>query len=95
MINVKEIADKADMIVSGYAFTRENEKIRVLNLDCPQKALVLDKEGQMLETNMDDIEMEIVMDIYRRNKKYMEDSLCLPKRSVRRARVKKNLLCQP
>ncbi|MBO6205264.1 MAG: hypothetical protein J6O13_17215 [Selenomonas sp.] len=75
MINVKEIADKADMIVSGYAFTRENEKIRVLNLDCPPKALVLDKEGQMLETNMDDIEMEIVMDIYRRNKKYMEDSL--------------------
>ena len=79
MINVKEIADKADMIVSGYAFTRENEKIRVLNLDCPQKPLVLDKEGQMLETNMDDIEMEIVMDIYRRNKKYTEIPYCRKK----------------
>jgi len=36
---------------------------------------VLDKNGDMVETNMDDIEIEIVSDIYRRNKKYLEDSV--------------------
>ena len=73
MIDVKEIADKADMIVSGYAFTRENELIRVLNLDFPTKASVLNVAGEMIETTMDDIEVENVMDIYLQNKKYLED----------------------
>ena len=30
MDKIKEIADKADMIVNGYAFTRENNQIRIL-----------------------------------------------------------------
>lgn len=29
MDKIKEIADKADMIVNGYAFTRENDQIRI------------------------------------------------------------------
>ena len=29
MDKIKEIADKADMIVNGYAFTRENNQIRI------------------------------------------------------------------
>ena len=33
MDKIKEIADKADMIVNGYAFTRENDQIRILNLN--------------------------------------------------------------
>lgn len=33
-LNVKEIADKADMIINGYAFTREGEYVRILNLNC-------------------------------------------------------------
>ena len=70
MINVKEIADNADIIVSGYAFTRENELIRVLNLEFPTKASVLNVAGEMIETTMDDIEVDIVIDIYLRNKKY-------------------------
>ena len=73
MINVKEIADNADMIVNGYAFTQENELIRVLNLDFPTKASVLNSDGEMIETTMDDIEVEIVAEIYLRNKKYLED----------------------
>ena len=75
MINVKEIADNADMIVNGYAFTKENELIKVLNLDFPTKASVLNNAGEMIETTMDDIEVEIVTDIYLRNKKYLEDSV--------------------
>lgn len=75
MLDIKEIADKADMIVSGYAFTKDGDMVRVLNLAAPSKAVVLDKNGDMVETNMDDIEIEIVSDIYRRNKKYLEDSV--------------------
>ena len=30
MDKIKEIADKADMIVNGYAFTRENNQIRIV-----------------------------------------------------------------
>ncbi len=33
MEKIKEIADRADMIVNGYAFTRENDQIRILNLN--------------------------------------------------------------
>ena len=32
-LDIKEIADKADMIVNGYAFTKDGEYVRVLNLD--------------------------------------------------------------
>ena len=68
MIDVKKIADNADMIVNGYAFTKDNELIRVLNLEHPTKASVLNITGEMIETTMDDIEVEIVTDIYLRNK---------------------------
>ena len=73
MINVKEIADNADMIVSGYAFTKENALISVLNLDFSTKASALNNAGEMIETTMDDIEVEIVMDIYLRNKNIWRD----------------------
>ena len=63
MLDIKAIADKADMIVRGYAFTREGDKVRVLNLARPDKAVVLSTAGEMLETSMDDIEVEIVNEI--------------------------------
>ncbi len=37
MLDIKTIADKADVIVNGYAFTKEDDFIRVLNLNCPSK----------------------------------------------------------
>ena len=55
MDKIKEIADKADMIVNGYAFTRENDQIRILNLNNLDKALVISADGKVLETTMDDI----------------------------------------
>ena len=39
MTDIKTIADKADIIVNGYAFTRNDERIQVLNLNCPEKAV--------------------------------------------------------
>lgn len=48
MDKIKEIADKADMIVNGYAFTRENNQIRILNLNNLEKALVISEDGKAL-----------------------------------------------
>ena len=35
--------------------------------------LVLSEDGEAVETTMDDIEIEIVKDYYKKNKKYMEN----------------------
>ena len=43
MIDIMTVADKADMIINGYAFTKENDFIRILNLNNPDKAVVIDK----------------------------------------------------
>lgn len=48
MDKIKEIADKADMIVNGYAFTRENNQIRILNLNNLEKALVISEDGSTI-----------------------------------------------
>ena len=69
----KEIADKADMIVNGYAFTRENDQIRILNLNNLDKALVISADGKVLETTMDDIEIRIVLDYWNSDREFMED----------------------
>ena len=73
MDKIKEIADKADMIVNGYAFARENDQIRILNLNNLDKALVISADGKVLETTMDDIEIRIVLDYWNSDREFMED----------------------
>lgn len=73
MMNIREIADNADMIINGYAFTKSDENIRVLNLNNTKSAAVLNSKGRVIETTMCEIELDILMDIYSRNKVYMED----------------------
>lgn len=73
MPDIKTIADKADFIVNGYAFTRVDERIQVLNLNSPDKAVVFSADGEVLETTMDDIELFIVSRYLQQNLKYMED----------------------
>ena len=70
---VKQIADAADMIVRGYAFTREGNLIRVLNINDGLSAMVITANGTMLETNMDEMEQALVEDIWSRDSKYMEE----------------------
>ena len=71
-LDINEIADKADMIINGYAFTKDNEWVRVLNLNCVNHAAVI-LNDKIVETNMDDIESDIVMDYYIHNKHFMEE----------------------
>ncbi len=72
MPDIKTVADRADVIVGGYAFTRDGERILVLNLNNPTKAAVFASDGQVLETSMDDIELSIAGRLLEQNRKYME-----------------------
>lgn len=72
MPDIKTVADKADMIINGYAFTRKNDRIHVLNLNRPDKAVVFSLDGEVLETTMDDIELSIAIRYLHQNMKYME-----------------------
>ncbi|MCD8027922.1 MAG: hypothetical protein LUF02_04525 [Erysipelotrichaceae bacterium] len=73
MINIKKVADEADMIINGYAFKLiNNQYIRVLNLNYTSSAAFLDKDAKILETSMDDIEMEIVCNYLKDNFEYLE-----------------------
>lgn len=60
-LSVKDIADNANMIINGYAYTKDGDNIRVLNLNCLNNAAVIYKD-KIVETNMDDIEIQIVLD---------------------------------
>ena len=67
------IADAADMIVNGYAFTRDPKGFRVLNLNQPDKAVVITEAGEVLETSMADIELQIALDYYTANRQFLEE----------------------
>lgn len=69
---LREIADHADMIIRGYAFTRAGDSIRVFNLNDKESSMVIAPNGTMFETNMNEIEQALVLDIWRKNAKYME-----------------------
>ena len=73
MPDIKTIADNADIIINGYAFTRKDDSIHVLNLSNPSKAVVFSLDGKVLETTMDDIELSISSRYLQQNLKYMED----------------------
>ena len=69
---IVEIAEKADMIVNYYDFTKQDEIIRILNLRNPEHTMVISKDGTLLETNMDEIEQVIVQDIWKKDAEFME-----------------------
>lgn len=71
MNDMEKIAVNADMIVDGYAFTRIAAGVQAVNLE-RGKACVIDENYGVIETSMDDIELGIVVDYYKRNKKFME-----------------------
>ena len=72
---IKDIADKADVIVAGFAFTAmENGNVRVLNLEKTTDVCVLAPDGNMHETTMDDAAVCLVQAYYLKNREFMEDS---------------------
>ena len=73
MCNIIQVADAADIIVIGYAFTKTENNVRVLNLNKPDRAAFINKLGDVLETSMDDIELDIVQEYYKKNRKFIEE----------------------
>ncbi|MFQ6864766.1 hypothetical protein [Blautia sp.] len=73
MEKIKQIADAADMIINGYAYTRCPQGYRVLNLNRPDRAAVFSDTGKVLETSMDDIEVRIAGDYLKKNRRFMEE----------------------
>ena len=72
MINMIEIAEKSDMIINGYAFSRIPAGIQAVNLE-RSTACVFGEDDTVIESRMDDIELEIVTGYYKRIKKFMEE----------------------
>ncbi len=68
---IRKIAEDADMIIKGYAFKKDEGLIRVLNLNDGISAMLIDQDGTMIATNMDEIEQVIVKNIWDRDSKYM------------------------
>lgn len=58
----RTIADAAEMIVGGYAFLRQEENITIVNLNQKDEhAMVITRDGKMLESSMDPIEQVIAL----------------------------------
>lgn len=74
MMDIEKIADDAEMIINGYAYTRSEEGIRVINLNRPDSSSLLSERGEVLITSMDDIEIQIVKKYYMNNKILLEDA---------------------
>ena len=73
MTNAEKVADAADVIIQGYAMTRCDDGILVQNLNNRFGAAVLTKDGGLVETNMDDIELSIARKYMLSALKYMEE----------------------
>lgn len=72
---VQKIAEEADFIVNGYAFTsRSDGFVSILNLEHPDCAIVINKSLEIIETNMDEIEQVIVLELAKKNLQFLEDS---------------------
>ena len=84
MNKIKQIADQADMIINGYAFTREENRIRILNLNNPEKALVISEDGTVLERQwmilrfaLLQITGKVIENLWRMGMpKYYQDKIC-------------------
>ncbi len=73
--DINAIAENARLIVCGYAFSEdENHFVRAVSLHTPHHVLVMDKDGETVETNMDDIEISIVRKYWDRNRQLWEEA---------------------
>ena len=73
MFDIEKEADAAEVTIGGYAVSRCEEGIRILNLNNGKGAAVFMPDGTLIESNMDDIEAGIARDYMLSALKYMED----------------------
>ena len=73
-MNAKEIADAADMIVAGYAYTMREGYIEVVDLNDTGKRAVIQNDD-IVESLMSDDEDDQVLKYYRRNREILEETV--------------------
>lgn len=72
---INDIIESAVMVVGGYAFIQMDDgNVQIVGLKAPHHAVVIRPCGEILETNMDDVELAIILEYWKRNKKYMEET---------------------
>lgn len=72
--DIKDIIESSKIIVAGYAFMKRDDGfISILNLERPTSAMVVNMNSELLETNMNEIEQRIVLEICKKNLQFMED----------------------
>ena len=64
------IAESSDLVLNGYAVTRDGENFRVINLKTGKAAYIMGS-GALSETNMDEVESAIAVRIVSENRKYI------------------------
>ena len=65
-----KIAENADLVLNGYAVTRDGDNFRVVNLRTGKAAYIMN-DGTLSETNMDNIESDIAIRIVLDNRRYI------------------------
>jgi hypothetical protein len=70
---LKAIAEKADMIVNGYAFFKRDNGITVLNMKTINHSAFFSFNDELLESSMDPIEAFIAREYLIKNKEFLED----------------------
>ncbi len=65
-----EIAENADLVLNGYAVTRDGDNFRVVNLRSGKAAYIMN-DGTLSETNMDNVESDIAIRIVLDNRRYI------------------------
>ena len=70
---IEKIADEADLIVAGYAYTVRRDRVAVTNLNAPEQWCVLTIDGEVTDVHMDDETLQKVKTLYRKNKQFLFD----------------------
>ena len=73
MIDCQRVADEAEVIISGLAFEKCAEGIKVFDLNDGEGVAVFNPDETLIETNMDDIQLAIARKNMRSALKYMEE----------------------
>ena len=63
MFDIDTIASQAELIIGGFAVLVRKDSIKVVNLNTRVGAAVFTLDGMLIETNMDDIELDIARDM--------------------------------
>ena len=73
MTDMETMAREAEVIICGYAVSRSDFGFRVIKLHELGSCSVFRKEGQLVETNMNDVGLSVAREYFNKALKYMED----------------------